>query len=149
MATVKRVICGIAFLSIGWVTAAYAQFGVGTSWVRTDAQGNGMTLTIEACCNGGLRLIYLIPAMNGQPVGTLTVDSALDGKDAPAMVAGKPSGETMALKRIDLHHYTAVVKMNGKPLGTYDGIVAADNKTMNVQGILEGGVKTTETWVRK
>ena len=76
----------------------------------------------------------------------------MDGTEAPALVGGKPSGETMAIKRVDDHHYSAVVKMGGKPFGTSNGTVSADGKTMTVESVFQGGgnVETIiETWVRK
>ena len=153
MATTKRVICGVGFLwALGWAHQAHAQFGVGSTWVRTDAQGKGITLRVEACCNGGLRLVYLIPPMANQPATTLTVDSPLDGTEVPALVGGKPSGETMAITRVDNRHYTGVVKMNGKPFGTSNSTVSADGKTMTVESAFEGGgtvQKVIETWVRQ
>jgi hypothetical protein len=151
-AATKRLICSVVFLSVGWVNQAHAQFGVGSTWVRTDSQGKGITMTVEACCNGGLRLIYQIPPIATQPATTLTVDSPMDGTEAPALVGGKPSGETMAIKRVDDHHYSAVVKMNGKPFGTSNGTVSPDGKTMTVESVSQGGgrvEKIIETWVRK
>ena len=140
VAATKRLICSVAFLSaVGWANQAHAQLGVGTTWVRTDAQGKGITMTVEACCNGGLRLIWQIPAMANQPATTMTVNSPMDGTEAPALVGGKPSGETMAIKRVDAHRYSAVVKMNGKPFGTSNGTVSADGKTMTVESIFQGG----------
>jgi hypothetical protein len=149
LAALKRVICSLAFLSaVGWATQAHAQFGVGSTWMRTDSQGKGITMTVEACCNGGLRLIYQIPPIANQPAMTLTVDSPMDGTDTPALVGGKPSGETMAVKRLDDHHYSAVVKMSGKPFGTSNGTVSADGKTLTVESLSQAG-KIIETWVRK
>jgi hypothetical protein len=141
-------ICSLAFLSaVGWATQAHAQFGVGSTWVRTDLKGKGITMKLEACCNGGLRFIYQIPIPN-QPAMTMTVDSPMDGTDTPALVGGKPSGETMAVKRLDDRHYTAVVKMNGKPFGTSNGTVSADGKTLTVESVILA-VKSIETWVRQ
>ncbi len=77
--------------------------------------------------------------MGNQPATTMTVNSPMDGTEAPALVGGKPSGETMAIKRVDAHRYSAVVKMNGKPFGTSNGTVSADGKTMTVESILPGG----------
>jgi len=113
----QRVIGSVAFLfALTWASQAPAQFGVGTTWVRTDTHGKGITMTVAACCNGGLRLIDQIPVPN-QPAMTLTVNSPMDGTEAPALVGGKPpSGETMAIKRLDDHRYTAVLKMNGAAL---------------------------------
>ena len=49
----ERLIGVLAFLMVvGWASQAHAQLGVGTTWVRTDAQGNGIVLNVEACCNG-------------------------------------------------------------------------------------------------
>jgi hypothetical protein len=148
----RRLIGSVVFLSaMAWASQAHAQIGVGT-WVRTDAQGKGLTMTVEPCCGGGLRLIYHVP-VPGQPAMTLTVDSPLNGSEVPAVVGGKPSAETMAIKRIDDHHYTAVVKMGGQPLGTSTGTLSADGKTLTVESIQtnRGGKaeKTIETWVRK
>jgi hypothetical protein len=55
--------------------------------------------------------------MGVQPAYIMTVDSAMDGKEAPALVAGKPTGETMSVTRVEGHHYNAVVKLNGQPSG--------------------------------
>jgi hypothetical protein len=152
VASTRRLICSVAFLSaVGWANQAHAQLGVGSSWLRTDPKGKGITLTVAACCNGGLRLTWQIPPMANQPAATLTVDSPMDGTEVPARVGGKPSGETMAIKRVDDHHYRAVVKMGGKPFGTSNGTVSADGKTMTVESVYEGGgkvEKTIETWVR-
>jgi hypothetical protein len=145
----RRVIGSVAvFMVLGLLAEVHAQFGVGTTWVRTDAQGKGITMKVEACCKGGLRLIYDIPPNNGQPAMTLTVDSPMDGTEVPTLVAGKPSGQMMAVTRVDDHHYTATVKMNGQVFSTSTGTVAPDAKSMTVETAGLGG-KNTETWVRK
>jgi hypothetical protein len=149
----RRLICGVAFLSaVGWANQAGAQFGVGSTWVRTDARGKGITMTVEACCKGGLRLVYQIPGVATQPAATLSVDSPMDGTEAVVVVGGKPSAETMAIKRVDDHHYSTVVKMSGQLFGTSNGTVSADGKTMTVESVSQkpGTVeKIIETWVRK
>ncbi len=153
MPATRRMIGVFAFLlALGWAGLAHAQLGVGTTWLRTDAKGKGITMTLEACCNGGLRFIWQIPSMGGQPAVTMTVDSPMNGAEAPTLVGGKPTGQTMAVKRVDDHHYSAVVMMNGKPFGTSNGTVSADNKTMTVESAFGMGgqtEKTIETWVRK
>jgi len=144
----KRVIAGVVFTSaLGWAALAYAQIPIGT-WERTDAQGKGIVLTVTKCCNGGLRLVYSIPANQGQSAATLTVDSPMDGTEVPALVGGKPSGETMAIKRLDDRHYEGIVKMDGKPYGTSKSTLSADAKTITVEGVY-GTQKIIETWVRK
>jgi hypothetical protein len=153
MRTTTRLIYSVAFLTfVAWVAQAHAQFFAGTTWTRTDAEGKGMTMSVAACCNGGYRLTYQVPAMGGQPAMLLTIDSPLDGTDVPTLIGGKPSGQTMAIKRVDDHHYTAVIKLNGQPTMTSTGVVSADNKTMTVEDVSPGrgnGSKTIETWVRK
>src|SRR4029453_275681 len=143
----------LAFLMVGGgASQAHAHLAVGTTWVRTDTAGKGIVLNVEACCKGGLRLAYQIPAMGGQPASTMSVDSPMDGTEAPVVISGKPSGETMAIKRVDDHHLTAVLKMGGQPFATYKGTIAPDNKSMTVDGVSGTGSQTqklTETWVRK
>ena len=80
MAATRRSIGAFALLSaVGWAGQAQAQFGGGTTWLRTDAHGKGIILSVEACCNGGLRLIWQIPSMGGQPASTMTVKSPTNG----------------------------------------------------------------------
>jgi hypothetical protein len=102
-----------------------AQLGAGT-WVRTDVQGKGI----------------------------VRVDSPMDGSEVPALVGGKPSGETMAIKRIDERHYSAVIERGGQPAGTSNGTVSPDGKSLTVETISQAGPgappkKVTETWVKK
>ena len=48
MAATRRLIGAFAFLSaLGWPGQAHAQLGVGTTWLRTDAQGKGITLSLR------------------------------------------------------------------------------------------------------
>ena len=47
----------------------------------------------------------------------MTIDSPMDGTDAPLLFAGQPSGETMAIKRVDAYHTVAVLKWNGRLFG--------------------------------
>ncbi len=153
MPATRRLIGVFALLlALGCLDQAYAQLGVGTTWLRTDAKGMGITMTVEACCNGGLRFIWQIPSMGGQPATTMTVDSPMNGTEAPTLVGRKPTGQTMAITRVDDRHYRAIAKMNGQPFGTSDGTVSADNKTMTVESVFGSGgqaQKTIETWVRK
>jgi hypothetical protein len=155
-AVLKRLIVGTLFLvAMGWAPRAHAQLAPG-EWVRTDAQGKGLAMTVEPCCNGGLRLTYHLPApAAGQPPINLTVDSPMDGTEVPAMVAGKPSGQTLAVTRVDARHYTAIVKMAGKPFSTSNATMSADGKTLTVESTLTAPgpdgkpQKIIETWARK
>lgn len=131
-----------------------AQIGVGT-WARkeTPATPGKMTMTVAACCGAGRRLTYQFQ-VSGSPV-ELTVESKFDGTEAPVLMNGKPSGETMAIKRIDAHHASAVVKLNGALLGTSKSTLSADGKTLTVDNDFSSSVggqpagKVTETWVHQ
>lgn len=147
-----RSICGVVLLVVGWAIPAHAQLGVGTTWQRTDPLGLGLVLVVSACCNGGLRLVYTVPPMGGQPAATMTVDSPMDGTEVPVLLGGKPSGQTMAIKRLNDHHFTAIGKMGGGISGTYNSTVSADGRSMTVESVVTGTgavQKITETWVRK
>ena len=143
--------CGAVILcAIGSAAVLHAQLEIGT-WVRTDMPNGKMTMTVQACCNGGRRLVYHVET-KGQPF-EMTVESGLDGKDAPLLIGGKPSGQTMAITRIDALHATSVQKMNGQPMSTSKATLSADGKTLTIEDeITEPGGKTgkvTEKWVKQ
>lgn len=148
MKSIAAVLCFIISIAV-----IHAQLGVG-NWTQTvNGKPTGMTMTVEACCGGGYRLTYHMPEMPG--IG-LTVDSALDGKDAPMMMAGKPTGETFAMSRIDSTHVTTVMKMNGRQIGTSKAALSADGKTLTIERDMsrDGGPgqqagKQTEVWTKK
>jgi len=147
---VPRFICGATFLwTFGWASPAHAQIGVG-EWARTDKEGGGMTMTVAACCKGGYRLTYNVPIEKGKPPLVITVDLPMDGTEVQTMSAGKPTGQTMAAKRIDDHHYTGIVKQNGQVSLTNTATLSADGKTLTVEDTLAGSKqKVIETWTKK
>jgi hypothetical protein len=112
-----------------------------------------LTMTVTACCENGRRLVYHLD-INGRPA-TMTVDSKFDGTEAPVLLNGQPSGETMAIKWVDDHHTTAVLRMNGQPFGTAKSTLSPDGKTLTVDDDFTASVggqqagKFTETWVRQ
>jgi len=149
----KRLTCGIVMLwALAPPAAVRAQLSIGT-WVKSGGSGAGaLTMTIEACCNGGRRIIYRI---NGRSDVLTTVESPLDGSDVPVLTAGKPTGETMGIKRVDDHHTLTVLKMDGKTFGTSKATLSADGKTITIENeytVARGGLSVgnrTETWVKK
>ena len=139
MVVAKRLIGLLVFLGIaGSAGRAYTQLGVGT-WVRTDAQGKGITMTVEPCCKGGFRLT--VPDSGNPQSATNAAGRRLANgwHRSAALVGGKPSGETMAIKRMDDHHYQAVIKMGGRPMGTSNGTVSADGKSLTVETVSRAG----------
>jgi hypothetical protein len=154
IATPRVLVCSVVL--VGALVPArplHAQLGVGT-WVRTSTDSMmPMTMTVEACCNGGRRLIYHFDINGTETI--LTVESRFDGRDAEVLIAGKPSGETMGMTRVDDHHTATIVKLNGKAFGTSDATLSADGKVLTVINDFSSSAggqpvgKSTETWVRK
>ncbi len=148
------VVCGIAFFAFMWAPPLFAQLEIGT-WVRTPTKTmpESMTMTIEACCGSGRRLTYHIAA--GKSDMVIVVESRLDGSESPVVINGKPSGETMAITRLDAHHASTILRMNGQEFGTSKGTLSTDGKTLTVINEVSSSAggspvgKYTETWVRK
>ena len=146
-----RFACAAAVcLAMSFSRPVYAQLGVGT-WARTDVPATGqLTMTVETCCGGGFRIQYQV---EGKGPVMLTIESPMDGTDSPVIIGGKPSGETMGIKRVDALHAITVLKMNGKPFGTTRLTLSADGKALIVENEItaagQPGMqvgKTTEKW---
>ena len=157
MGKIRRLVLPLAWaVSVAWwlagappATAAGSPIG---TWVKKAEGGKpAMTMTIDTWGPGKAKLTYDIK----EPPVVLTIVSALDGNDAPVLINGKPSGETMAIKMVDPRHSNTVVKMNGKPFGTSKGTFSADFNTLTVENDFSRGVggnpvgKSTELWTRK
>ena len=150
-ATTRRFVCLAAMaFAVGSASALRAQLGVGT-WVKqpTGSNSSGMTMIVQPCCHGGFRLTY-----HAGPV-VLMVESPFDGTEVPVLIGGKPSGETMAITRVDRYHTSTVLKMNGQPFGSSKSTLSADGKTLTVENHITfaaGGQTTgqqTEVWILK
>src|SRR5512138_3536323 len=151
--SVRVLLCGIALAAIGVASPAVAQLELGT-WVRKASdQMPEMTMTIEACCDGGRKLTYHVKTNNTDAL--IVIETRLDGADAPVVIAGQRSAETMAIKRDDDHHATTVIRFNGAVIGTAKATLSQDGKTLT--NLLEytkadAGVppgKYTEVWTKK
>ena len=152
--TVSVVLFSFAVLLVGAPPAAAADSPVGT-WVKKAAPGlPTMTLRIEAWGKGKARLVWTFKGQGMDGV-IMSVVSALDGKEAPVLLNGKDSGETMAITLVDKLHSQTVVKMKGKPFGTSKGAFSPDFNTLTVENDFATAVggnpagKTTEVWTRK
>ena len=104
------------------------------TWVRRDPQpGGAVTLIVEAA-GSGRKLTYKFP--ENAPMGpVLVVLTQLDGKDAPVLLDGKPTGQTMAIKLIDSRHTFAVMKFQGKETSTAKSELSADGRVLTVENI--------------
>ncbi len=134
--------------------AAAADSPVGT-WAKVSDLSNAkgeIVLTIERWGKGGAKLVW---RMKGHPI-VMTIESALDGSDAPFLMNGQPSGETMGITRLDGHHAATILKLNGKQFGTSKATFSDDFTKMTVENVVQKGTdvgpppgKTTEVWTRK
>ena len=134
--------------------AAAADSPVG-NWAKasdlTNAKGE-LILTIERWGKGGAKLVY---RMKGMQI-VMSIETALDGSDAPFLVNGQPSGETMGITRIDGHHAASVLKINGKPFGTSKATFSDDFSKLTVENEVQSATsvgppkgKTIEIWTRR
>jgi hypothetical protein len=145
----RLVVAGL--LLIAWPATA-ADSPVGT-WVKKKVEPGkpGMIFKIEKWGSDGAKLTWELK----EAKMVMTLATKLDGKDAPLLMNGKPSGETMAITRVDKLHSTTILKMNGKQFGTSKGTFSADFNTMTVDNDISQAVggsemgKTTEVWTRQ
>src|SRR4029079_1550844 len=92
--TTTVLVVSTAIAALAWG----ADSPVGT-WVKQPSAGDkglpGMTMSIEKWGNDVAKLTYL----TGSVATTITITATLDGSEAPLLVNGKPSGQTMSIKR--------------------------------------------------
>jgi len=149
-------------LALAWLLArpvAAADAGLGTFVMQptpgsSGAKGTGgLTLTVEPWGKSGRKLTYRIRVPMGEMVST--IESPMDGSDALVLLNGKPTGETMGIKRLDDRHTVAVLKLNGKRFGTSKSTLSPDSKVLTVENEITDSVggrqagKHTEVWLRK
>jgi hypothetical protein len=143
-------LCMLGLSNIAWAASPWS----GTWLLRGGAKEFPLVMVVEDV-GPGWRVTYRIPVPNskgGSTTTVMTMETALDGKDAPNLVDGKPSGQTMDIRKIDSRHTTAVVKMNGKVTGTSKSEISADGKVITsvndnaVAGPGGAAGKTTQIW---
>jgi hypothetical protein len=122
---------------------------VGT-WVRRPNKDGGSSTMIIEAAGTGRKLTFKV-AVAGGGTATMIVTTQLDGKDAPVSVDGKPSGETMAIRRVDDRHAINILKMNGNPMMTQKSELSADGKVIKVEStpMVPGAHYDTEYWDKK
>jgi hypothetical protein len=122
---------------------------VGT-WVRRPNKDGGSSIMIVEAAGTGRKLTFKV-AVAGGGTSTMIVTTQLDGKDAPVFVDDKPSGETMAIRKVDDHHALNFIKMNGNPMLTQKSELSADGKVIKVEStpMIPGGQYGTEYWDKK
>ena len=148
--TTTVLVVSIALAALSW--AADSPVGTWSRQPSTDDKGfPQMTMTIETWRSDGAKLTY---HMIGGTM-TMTISSALDGSDAPIVVDGKPSGQTMSIRSVDDLHATSVQKVGGKTVGTSRVTFSPDFTRLTIEndymapGPGRGPGKSTEVWLRK
>jgi hypothetical protein len=113
-----------------------------------------MMMVIEEA-NPGIKITYRTLGPDGAPEeqNVVTVVTALDGKEAPMMMDGKPTGQTMATLRTGVYVASSVVRLEGKTLRTSVAELSADGKTLTVENDMSatdpGAEKKKEIWDKK
>jgi len=131
-----RIAFGLCLLALA--SSAWPQLAVGTWNKRGDRP---TLLMIIEPAGGATKITYKVLTPDGKPLphADMTLVTQLDGNEVPVLVNGKPSGETMAIRRIDERHTSTVVKMNGAPFGTSKSELSADGRTLTVENTATGG----------
>jgi len=104
----------------------------GTWVLREPPQGGSLTMTVEEV-GSGWKLTYKLVGPDAPGTIYSTVLTQLDGKDVPVLVEGKPSGQTMGIKKIDSRHTVGVVKFQGKEMGISKGELSPNGKVLKVE----------------
>jgi hypothetical protein len=81
----------------------------------------------------GWNLTYQVVGPDAPESTVTTVQTPLDGKEVPLLVNGKPSGQTMGIKRIDTHRTITVLRFKGKETGISKAEVSPDGKVLKVE----------------
>lgn len=139
-------ICGALVLTAVFAGSAQANdLALGT-WISKAHPG--MTMVIEPIGSDGRRITYHV-LVNGND-SAMTLDSAMDGTDAPMLVNGKPTGQTMAIKRLDNWHSATTIKSNGKITATSKAELSKDGGTITSENVDSATqAKTTDVWTKK
>ena len=140
-------------LVIGLATLApilHADQIPGGNWVRRPTKDGGSATMLVEPAGTGQKLTFKFAIANGG-TATMVVTTQFDGKDATVFVDGKPSGETMAISKVDDHHTTNVLKMNGNPFVTQKSELSADGKVIKTESIsmVGGAPNSIEYWEKK
>jgi hypothetical protein len=104
----------------------------GTWVVREPPQGGRITMTVEEV-GTGWKLTYKVVSPGAPGSIVSTVLTQLDGKDVAVLVNGKPSGQTMGIRRIDSRHTVTVLKFEGEKTGISMAELSPNGKELRVE----------------
>jgi len=148
----KRIaIAALCLLTIS--SGAWAQSPFGT-WLKRAPSTPPMMMIIEWVAPG-IKITYRMLGPDGNPMNhnVITVVTALDGKEAPMMMDGKATGQTLATQLLDANRASSVIRLEGKELATSNSEISPDGKTMKVENDFTvsdpSAGKQTEYWDRR
>jgi hypothetical protein len=148
----KRLFVILALL--GLAPSALAELLGNGIWVQRG-KAAAQEMTIETV-GSARKITYRFRGPDGKwdDKNLVTITTALDGKDAPIVVNGKPTAQTMAVQRVDANHTSTVLKSSGKPYGISRAEISPDGKVMKVENEITDPIggpvgKRTDYWDRK
>ena len=104
----------------------------GTWLMREPSKKFQLTMTVKEVA-GGWKISWRDPvpdAKGSASYVTMTAETALDGKESPNLIDGKPSGQTMEIRKVDDRHTYTVVKYQGKQVGISKSELSPDSKVI-------------------
>jgi hypothetical protein len=96
-------------------------------WIQRDTH---LALDITSGANG-TTFTYSVPNAT-QSTDSLSFVTKFDGADAPMLVNGAPTGQTIAITVMDDRHANGITKFQGKTTGTSKTELSEDGKVMRV-----------------
>jgi hypothetical protein len=103
------------------------------TWVLRENPPEGqLTMKVEEV-GVGWKLTYKVVGPTAAVSTVSTVLTRLDGKEAPVLINGEPSGQTMAIERIDSRHTVTVVRYQGKERSVAKSEISPDGKVLTVE----------------
>jgi len=130
----KRVAFFVVLLALSTGTWAASPW-IGVWVLRDSTAGFRLTMTLEEM-GAGWNITYRIPGQDAQgpaAFNVMTIETMLDGKAVPNLVDGKPSGQTMEIRRIDSRRTFTVVKFQGKQTGISKSEISPDGKVIKTE----------------
>ncbi|TKB89549.1 MAG: hypothetical protein E8D41_13155 [Nitrospira sp.] len=121
----------VCLLSLSSVVSADSLWN--GAWVlRVPPQEGRLIMTVEEV-DTGWTLTYQVVGPDAPASTVSTVQTPLNGKEVPLLVNGKPSGQTMGIKRIDTYRTVTILKFKGKETGVSKAEVSPDGKVLKIE----------------
>lgn len=126
--TVLLLMAALPELNADWPTGV---------WLRRSVKNDGtVRLTVEPA-GTGRKLSYETRYADGT-VRTVAVVTLGDGKEAPVTLDGKASGQSWAMRFLDVAHNLCIVRLDGKHVSTQKSELSEDGKVIKVETIAVG-----------